>query len=57
MRRIGVLLPATADDAQFQAWIGAFLQEMQKVGWTIGTNLRWLLARWKSFAVSRQLSQ
>jgi putative tryptophan/tyrosine transport system substrate-binding protein len=40
MRRIGVLLPATADDAQFQAWIGAFLQEMQKVGWTVGTNLR-----------------
>ena len=26
MRRIGVLLAATADDAEFQAWVGAFLQ-------------------------------
>jgi putative ABC transport system substrate-binding protein len=26
MRRIGILLPAVADDAEFQAWVGAFLQ-------------------------------
>src|SRR5438309_6737594 len=26
MRRIGVLLPAAADDAVYQTWIGAFLQ-------------------------------
>ena len=26
MRRIGVLLPAAADDAVFQPWVGAFLQ-------------------------------
>ena len=26
MRRIGVLLPTTADDADYQAWVGAFLQ-------------------------------
>jgi hypothetical protein len=26
MRRIGVLLAATPDDAEFQAWVGAFLQ-------------------------------
>jgi putative ABC transport system substrate-binding protein len=25
MRRIGVLLPATADDARFQTFVGAFL--------------------------------
>jgi putative ABC transport system substrate-binding protein len=36
MRRIGVLLPAVANDAQFQAWIGAFLQGLAPLGWTIG---------------------
>src|SRR5262249_894158 len=32
MRRIGVLLPGTADDAEFQARIGAFLQGLQELG-------------------------
>src|SRR5712671_580731 len=26
MRRIGILLPAAAGNAEFQAWVGAFLQ-------------------------------
>jgi putative ABC transport system substrate-binding protein len=30
IRRIGVLLPATADDPEFQARLGAFLQELQQ---------------------------
>ena len=40
MRRIGVLLPATADDAEFQARVGAFLQGLALLGWTIGRNVR-----------------
>jgi putative ABC transport system substrate-binding protein len=40
MRRIGVLLPAAADDAEFQARVGAFLQGLQELGWTIGRNVR-----------------
>jgi putative ABC transport system substrate-binding protein len=40
MRLIGVLLPATADDAEFQARFGAFLQALALLGWTIGRNLR-----------------
>jgi putative ABC transport system substrate-binding protein len=40
MRRIGVLLPATADDAVFQARLGAFLQELAILGWAIGRNMR-----------------
>ena len=40
MRRIGVLLPATADDAVFQARIGAFQQELALLGWSIGRNVR-----------------
>src|SRR3954466_13852066 len=40
MQRIGVLLGATSDDAQFQAWVGAFLQELALLGWSIGRNVR-----------------
>jgi len=39
-RRIGVLLPAPADDLEFQARVGAFLQGLQQSGWTIGQNAR-----------------
>jgi putative ABC transport system substrate-binding protein len=45
MRRIGVLLPATADNPQFQTWVGAFLQELGQLGWTIGRNVR-IDTRW-----------
>jgi putative ABC transport system substrate-binding protein len=44
-RRIGLLLPAIADDAQFQTWVGAFLQALAQSGWTIGRNLR-IDGRW-----------
>ena len=40
MRRIGILLPAAANDADFQTWVGAFLQELALLGWTIGRNVR-----------------
>src|SRR5713226_3056186 len=45
VRRIGVLLPATADAAEFQAWVGAFLQALALLGWTIGRNVR-IDTRW-----------
>jgi putative ABC transport system substrate-binding protein len=45
MRRIGVLLPAIADDPEFQARVGAFLQGLQQSGWTIGRNMR-IDTRW-----------
>jgi len=45
MRRIGVLLPATADDSEFQARIGAFLQALALLGWTIDRNVR-IDTRW-----------
>ncbi len=40
MRRIGVLLPAVADDAEYQARFGAFLQGLALLGWSIGRNVR-----------------
>jgi putative ABC transport system substrate-binding protein len=45
MRRIGVLLPATADDPEYQARLGAFLQALALLGWTIGRNVR-IDTRW-----------
>ena len=45
IRLIGILLPAAADDAEFQAWVGAFLQALALLGWTIGRNVR-IDTRW-----------
>jgi ABC-type uncharacterized transport system substrate-binding protein len=45
MRRIGVLLPAAADDPDYQARVGAFLQGLALLGWTIGRNVR-IDTRW-----------
>jgi hypothetical protein len=38
IRRIGVLLPAAADNQVFQAWVGAFLKELAVLGQTIGAE-------------------
>jgi putative ABC transport system substrate-binding protein len=40
IRRIGVLIPGSADDPIFQARVGAFLQGLQRSDWTIGRNVR-----------------
>jgi putative tryptophan/tyrosine transport system substrate-binding protein len=40
VRRIGIILPAAADDPAFQTWVGAFLQALALLGWTIGRNMR-----------------
>jgi putative ABC transport system substrate-binding protein len=45
IRRIGVLVPASAEDAVYQARIGAFLQGLAQLGWTIERNLR-IDTRW-----------
>jgi putative ABC transport system substrate-binding protein len=45
MRRIGIILPAAADDSEFQTWVGAFLQGLAQLGWTIGRNVR-IDTRW-----------
>jgi len=40
VRRIAILVPAAADDPEFQARVGAFLQELAQLGWAIGGNLQ-----------------
>jgi putative tryptophan/tyrosine transport system substrate-binding protein len=45
VRRIGMILPATSDDPEFQTWVAAFLQGLAQSGWTIGHNVR-IDTRW-----------
>src|SRR5262245_29634867 len=40
VRRIGVLMNTAADDTVFQTRVGAFLQGLALLGWTIGRNVR-----------------
>src|SRR5262245_21061882 len=40
MRRIGVLMYWTADDAEGQARLAAFAQALEQLGWSDGRNLR-----------------
>jgi putative tryptophan/tyrosine transport system substrate-binding protein len=39
MRRIGVLTPFAADDAEGHARLTAFAQGLQQLGWTVGQNI------------------
>ena len=40
MRRIGVLMNLASDDTEGQARLAAFHQELQRLGWTVGTNVQ-----------------
>jgi len=44
-RFIAVLLNAAANDPRYQPWVGAFLQALALLGWTIGRNVR-IDTRW-----------
>jgi putative tryptophan/tyrosine transport system substrate-binding protein len=45
VRLIGVLLPNTADDPQGAVRMASFVQELQRLGWTDGRNVR-IETRW-----------
>jgi putative ABC transport system substrate-binding protein len=45
VRRIGVLLPAVANDPEYQARLGTFMQALALLGWTDGRNVR-IETRW-----------
>ena len=45
VRLIGMLMPGTADNPEFQTRVGAFLQGLQQSGWSIGRNVR-IDTRW-----------
>src|SRR5690348_8154504 len=39
MRRIGMLMPYAPSDPQVQARVGALLQGLQQLGWSVGNNI------------------
>jgi putative ABC transport system substrate-binding protein len=45
MRRVGVLMDLAADEPEAQAWITAFREGLQKLGWAEGRNIR-IDTRW-----------
>ena len=45
MRRIGVLMGYAEDDSEAQAWVAAFREGLQKLGWTEGRSIR-IDTRW-----------
>jgi ABC-type uncharacterized transport system substrate-binding protein len=45
MRRIGVLMVYAENDSEAQAWVAAFREGLQKLGWTEGRNIR-IDTRW-----------
>src|SRR5262245_47180111 len=45
MRRIGIIQPASSDDAEFQVRVGALLEELEHLGWVIGRNIQ-VETRW-----------
>jgi putative ABC transport system substrate-binding protein len=45
VRRVGIILPATANDAEYQTWVGTFLQALAQLGWVIDRNVR-IDVRW-----------
>jgi putative ABC transport system substrate-binding protein len=57
-RRIGVLMAANEDDAEYRGYITAFREALAKLGWTEGNNLR-IDHRWGAVepAVTQRLAQ
>jgi putative ABC transport system substrate-binding protein len=40
MRRVGILMNASAEEPEAQSYVAAFQQGMQEAGWSVGRNLR-----------------
>src|SRR5215472_4685918 len=47
MRRVGMLMGASAIEVERQGYVAAFVQEMRRLGWSEGQNLR-LDVRWNA---------
>jgi putative ABC transport system substrate-binding protein len=53
MRRIGALIAYAEGDSEAQAWLAAFREQFQKLGWTEGRNIK-IDMRWATDVESRQ---
>jgi putative tryptophan/tyrosine transport system substrate-binding protein len=52
MKRIGILMGWREGDAEFRSFIAAFVQELARLGWSIGSNVR-IEQRWTDADVDR----
>src|SRR5262245_42165733 len=52
VRRIGVLMAGAADDPEYSRRLTAFVQELQRLGWTDGRNMR-IEYRWAAGDAAR----
>jgi putative tryptophan/tyrosine transport system substrate-binding protein len=52
LRRVGALMAVAENDPEAQPWIKAFQQGLEKLGWTIGSNLQ-IDYRWAAGNVER----
>jgi putative tryptophan/tyrosine transport system substrate-binding protein len=52
IRRIGVLMPYAASDQESQARVATFLEELKRLGWTQGRNIR-IDTRWATDDVEK----
>jgi ABC-type uncharacterized transport system substrate-binding protein len=52
MRRVGVLMGFRENDPEAKVWLSGFTQELQRLGWTDGRNVR-LEIRWAAGNVDR----
>jgi putative ABC transport system substrate-binding protein len=53
VRRIGVLMPGTADDPEYQTRLAAFTERLSQLGWVDGRNVRFDL-RWTTSDFDRR---
>jgi putative tryptophan/tyrosine transport system substrate-binding protein len=51
-RRVGVLIPYGENDPDGRSWLAAFTQELSRLGWTEGRNLR-TDVRWAPGSIDR----
>jgi putative tryptophan/tyrosine transport system substrate-binding protein len=52
LRRVGVMVSATADEPRTQADLAAFRERLQELGWTVGRNLQ-IDIHWSIYDVER----
>jgi putative tryptophan/tyrosine transport system substrate-binding protein len=52
VRHVGVLLGWSESDPQFRSWFAVFVQELARLGWANGTNIR-IEQRWTNADIER----
>ena len=57
VRRIGVLFSVSESDPEGQAWLSAFREGLQQLGWTAGRNINEALKKGASSGIRMKVSE